>query len=615
MNNRFSIERIMVAGKDLKPAILTFSLGTNLIVGPSDTGKSYIFQCINYLLGGEDCPKDIPEAKGYTHACIEIKTSTGLYCTISRELKNNSKAYFSETTIENHNNTKKSIGIKSNTHNGNNISELLLDLMGINDIFIKKNGNNQTRKLSFRDITQLTLIDEERIITETSPIYSSKENYYKFTLEQSVFKFLLTKGNDGELTEIEEKKIRESRIKGKIELIDGLISSKNEVIEALQKSLLEIDSIDINNDIKDLIKNIEDSSQKIEKLSEEREIYYLECQTKKSERLRSSELLKRFSLLQKHYKNDLNRLNFIQDGEFLFSQLNTKICPVCGIIMDEEHLEHLSHNIDTQSINVEAQKIELKIKDLEDTITSVLEEIDILNNEVRLLEHNLELIENSLNHELLPLRQNFQEKLKNMRHYLGVEQEIKTTKKDIENYYIKRNELEIELNSKQVKEIAGANIEYNVLHDLCKTIESLLKLWNYPNLTTVEFDSSHKIYDLMISGRKRNSHGKGVRALSYTAFTLGLLDFCLQKQMPHPGLAVLDSPLTTYHKGQEKEEDDEIEKDMQESFFKYLSEIGDDRQIIILDNKMPPNHLIPQINFIQFSENSKSTRRGFFPKF
>lgn len=43
MNKRFVIEKLMVTGQNVKPAILSFSSGTNLIIGSSDTGKGRFF--------------------------------------------------------------------------------------------------------------------------------------------------------------------------------------------------------------------------------------------------------------------------------------------------------------------------------------------------------------------------------------------------------------------------------------------------------------------------------------------------------------------------------------------------------------------------------------------
>ena len=613
MNKRFTIERLMITGQSVKPAILSFSSGTNLIIGSSDTGKSYIFQCINYLLGGYACPKDIPESKEYLNAYLQLKTDDNIAYTISRQLRNNAKAYLSKTIIEKHDVSKTEIGVKNNTCNRNNISEFLLSLMGIQeDVMIKKNANNKTVKLSYRDIARLTLVDEERIITEGSPVYTSKDNYLSFTAEQSAFKYLLTARDDKDLKEIEEKKVRESRLNAKIELLTQFIQSKHDAIAELQKAL-PTTSTESQRRIEELIVQIQHSSSKIEDLTVNREVIYKALQSAKSDRLREKELIDRFYLLREHYNSDLNRLRFILDGEFLFSQLSQKDCPLCGTLMTEKHLSCLSTNLDINSIQIEGKKIELKIKDLDSTIANSNIEINTFEEIIRNGEKKLKNIDGLIESELKPLHQKIQKELDSLLNLRNLEQEISMRKDDITNYSNEKSRLEIELLNKPKNDSEFFSIENNALNSFCKTIEQILKEWKYPNLTTVGFDINHKVYDIIISNRKRNSHGKGIRSLSYAGFTIGLLDYCINKGNPHPGIVVLDSPLTTYHNNKEQqiiENEDEVSEDMQNAFYKYLSTIPVNRQIIILDNKIPNTEIIEKVNYIQFSN---STRKGFFP--
>ena len=165
--------------------------------------------------------------------------------------------------------------------------------------------------------------------------------------------------------------------------------------------------------------------------------------------------------------------------------------------------------------------------------------------------------------------------------------------------------------SKPKFEEAIIELEYSILKLFSEYVEKYLRAWNFPGLSTVEFDRTHKVFDLIISNRGRNSHGKGVRAISYSAFIFGLLDYCIEKSKPHSGFIVLDSPLTTYHNNQKPQIGDEVSLDMQDAFFKDLTQINENRQIIILDNKMPNENLVNDFNLIKFSNDGN--RKGFFP--
>jgi hypothetical protein len=618
MDKRFYIEKLVVSGIGVQEASLKFTTGVNLIIGSSDTGKSYVYQCIDYLLGSANCPKDIPESDGYTEAYLQIRSNDNRVFTICRDVKTPSKAIISETVYEKYQtSTKVSLGEKNATLKGNNISEFLLRLMGVEDVLLKMNANNKTRKLSFRDIARLTLIDESRIITEGSPVYTSMNNYLDFTVEKSVFRFLLTENFDNELIEKEEKKVFESRIKGKMDLIKSLLDSKNQFIEDIQKALPNISPDEINNRITKLLERLGASTKLIEELTSKRELLFEKFQELKSLKLQNDEYLKRFYLLREHYTNDLNRLNFILEGEYLFKQLITKDCPICGTKMDEEHLKCLAKNKENkaigESVKIEGQKIELKLKDLEATIKTTKRDTEITTVEIEKLDSSLKGINSELHSELIPLRESFQNQIKQLIDLNKAEQEIITAKKDISNLFAENNLLVKELQSKLKPEVAKVDFEYTVLKTFSEHVEKFLSAWKFPKLTSVEFNSTHKIFDLNISGRGRNSHGKGVRAVSYSAFIIGLLDYCIEESKPHSGFIVLDSPLTTYHNNQKRETDDEVNIDMQGAFFNDLTKVKNDRQIIILDNKIPPLDVISKVNYIQFSSEANSIRKGFFP--
>ena len=49
--NRFYIEKLVVSGGGRKTTVIDFQPGLNFILGPSNTGKSLIMDCIDYVFG------------------------------------------------------------------------------------------------------------------------------------------------------------------------------------------------------------------------------------------------------------------------------------------------------------------------------------------------------------------------------------------------------------------------------------------------------------------------------------------------------------------------------------------------------------------------------------
>ena len=72
--NRFILKKLTVSGGGHEDSILNFSNGLNLIIGPSNTGKSLIMDCIDYVFGftpKKNKPSKIVDNNhGYTHVCL-----------------------------------------------------------------------------------------------------------------------------------------------------------------------------------------------------------------------------------------------------------------------------------------------------------------------------------------------------------------------------------------------------------------------------------------------------------------------------------------------------------------------------------------------------------------
>ena len=63
METGFIIKELRLIGESVEKASIVFEKGVNIITGPSNVGKSYIFQCFNYMFGSSKPPKSIKEAR------------------------------------------------------------------------------------------------------------------------------------------------------------------------------------------------------------------------------------------------------------------------------------------------------------------------------------------------------------------------------------------------------------------------------------------------------------------------------------------------------------------------------------------------------------------------
>ena len=174
---------------------------------------------------------------------------------------------------------------------------------------------------------------------------------------------------------------------------------------------------------------------------------------------------------------------------------------------------------------------------------------------------------------------------------------------------VRKTTIEAAPPKREEKEAASTDLSASTLDGFSETLEGILQSWNFPDASRVYFD--RESWDFVISGKPRGSRGKGMRAITHAAFTIGLLEFTRANELPHPGFVVLDTPLLAYREP-EGEEDDLTGTDVQDRFYEYLEAL-DERQVIIFENNDPPDDVKRRSQTVFFSKNPHQGRYGFFP--
>jgi hypothetical protein len=136
-----------------------------------------------------------------------------------------------------------------------------------------------------------------------------------------------------------------------------------------------------------------------------------------------------------------------------------------------------------------------------------------------------------------------------------------------------------------------------------------LKEWHFPNVQSVHFDQRQR--DLVIDGKNRTSFGKGLRAITQSAFSIGLLEYCRQQATPHPGFVILDSPLLSY-KEPDGVDDDLRHTDLKQRFYHFLQALPENQQVIIVENTDPPADVQALPQAVKFTSNPGDGRAGLF---
>ena len=604
----------MLTGPGKKPASIEFKQGLNVIAGASDTGKTFIFQCLDYMLGGQKTPKPIQESHGYNKVIVVISNFDENLYTLERSITGGGfliKPGDIESDFP-----YESFGEKL-SYGTNNIATFLLTLCNLQDVQLRKNAQNQKVRLSFRDVAGLCLVDEATIIVENSPVYHSNEVVTR-TKEQSLFYYFLAGKDAASLAEIEDPKVLKNKIAGKIELI-------REMTQRTQAKLDEFEGHNIDQLEKDLETQYEQlnfeyrtSIAEIDKLRNQKAAFFKNIEKLDSKKLFNKELLDRFELLDKHYVSDSNRLEFISEGNFLLNQLNLVYCPVCGSEMNETHTEHITkfkneNETFEDSLVKELSKITLKQTELGQTITQLKEDSIKQDKAIIKVKAKISEIDEALNNSLTPISKSLRDRLQILSDSKVRIARYKSLRIDMTSY----NDQLIQLNEQGNKKVQANDDEKvkqtTMFNEFCATVEKLLSEWQYPNITSLTFDNQSKYFDIKINNNPRSTSGKGYRAITYTAFIYGLMKYAIAKNRNHPRFVVFDSPLTTFKDRDDVQDSSEqVSQNVEFAFFKSLANVTQGEQIIVLENKEPDDSLKTLMNYVHFSGQKNSGREGFF---
>jgi len=612
----FYIQELKLTGSHTEDASIPFEKGLNVISGPSNTGKSFIFKCINYIFGASEL-KPIKESKKYSIIYLQLGFfNSNRQITLSRAIGDN-KIYYSFSGIKNFTTSSHQVlNVKHSAENEDNISRYLLKLLGIEELIclVKSKSNGSKKTLSFRAIVNLFMISETDIISEKkSPILDDIKMNNTYSI--SVIRYLFKKIDDRLCTEIEKKDIKKAKLDANITYIETKI---NELIEKKNKYQKRLQNINFGK-----YNNVENLHEKIKEY--ETEIINLETEKKSLSELlselesnRREEILemRKISKLQEQYNSDLNRLEFIHNGSDLLHQLENGKCPVCNQKWDSEILDKEEHEILQEILEKEHAMIQIKLTEINEILLGYKQKIK--ENDLEINQHNEELtkinckIEQLYKNKLTPINNIINRELDYQKHQIeltGIQESINMLVDD-------KSKIKFDDLNQPDKIEYNFNIDKEQMKIVCKKILDNLNECGYL-ATTVEFD--YKNNDIAIDGELRTTNGKGMRAYLYSVFSLSIMEYFLEIKSPVSKLLILDSPLTTLKEKEKNNEsvnleDEEVSTDLQSALFNLFYKKSKEKQIIIIENKEVNPEIENEINYIEFTKDFGIGRYGFLKK-
>jgi hypothetical protein len=325
-------------------------------------------------------------------------------------------------------------------------------------------------------------------------------------------------------------------------------------------------------------------------------------------------LLERFTLLDAHYRSDIERLRGVEEAGSLFSALGEATCPLCGAAPEHHRLaEDCDGNIErvVEAARSEIAKIELRQTELTTTIAVLRKEAANFENRLPRLEASLSAVSGEIDKVVAPNLRQLRTTYRQLADKDGEVREALTVHRQLGDLKERKAALEREDDALGGgSSVSDIELSTTTADKFSGVVLDILKAWHFPEIDRLHFDP--KTRDLVINGKSRVSYGKGLRAITQAAFTVGLMEFCRENETPHPGFVVLDSPLLSY-KAPEGSDDDLRGTDLKDQFYAQLSGFKTDRQILVVENTDPPATVQANPHAVKFTGMPGVGRSGYFP--
>lgn len=606
---RFHISRISASGEQVEYSSISFKDGVNFIVGPSNTGKSYVIGCIDFMFGGKEVPFTRDDT-GYDTISMTLESDDGDTIIATRKIEEGesgdrgSNIVTVETTLPD-------VKAKEFKISDSSYSDLLLSLMGIDkQVKIIATQAPKEETLSIRTVFHFFYISEDNIFGKRTAF--DAPGHSKITKSLTSLLFMIN-GDDLKRylpeVSVDELEKRATQKAGVINYLNKKIEDLSEQKKKLEESLASDADIDIEAKIDEYVAEIEAVEKEIVDASEESrqllsQIFSLNARLQEARYLGNS-----YKALRTQYNSDIKRLIFIIEGDAKGKQIKHKSsCPFCGHDMEQQEESRTTY---VDSAKSELARIKLLLEDLKTTETDT-------DREIRNLEIRLKELNDQNNRITRLLNQKLRPHAAELRNAVMEYKQIQQLRQQLQSIAYMSNELGVDAFERENEEDETATkfdakkvFDKDIWKELSDQLDGMIKACEY----TGKPDSylSINTADVVVGGRHKKNQGKGYRAFLNTLMLFNVMKYLEQKGKYASHLLVLDSPILSLkekkHKIAEKEK---VTAGMRESLMQYIIDACGNNQVIIAENELPENVDYSKANQIQFSmEDREGLRYGF----
>jgi hypothetical protein len=216
------LREIRLVGPGKEPGQLRFEPGGNVVSGDSDTGKSYMLRCVDFVLGADEMTKVIDEAAGYDRVLLEFENEKNEFLTLGRPLGGGDVLVYRQQIAAMHNEGETVASRRRGKSTAPDVSSIVFPFAGMPaEGKLRSSGEGKTTRLTVRVMLPILLVDETAIIAERSPVLGDAT--FDETARKRMFSYLLTGQDDSGIIAQESKKLVQAGARARLALVGELL--------------------------------------------------------------------------------------------------------------------------------------------------------------------------------------------------------------------------------------------------------------------------------------------------------------------------------------------------------------------------------------------------------
>ena len=596
----YYISEIAASGRGVRTSAIQFRQGVNIVYGPSNTGKSMIVKIIDYMFGGDGCPAN-PNKTGYSDFRMRLRDDCGHEVSVARSVECDddgneraaSKIIVSSNSdvIPSGNYSVKSSGKKSERID---FKSLLLRLIGIEDgVRIVSSQAGKSAALSWRVFFHQFCLKEDYIFTERTII--DNPGYSSITLNLNTLAYLAYEGGLEEL-QVEDKKM----VLAKSEAVRSYIAQRRVPLSMrINEIRSQLDSLPTDPiDEMVLAQELADVSERLSSARREAESIFTGIVQAQSRISQLGSLEERYGQLKSQYESDMNRLDFILDGDKRLGD-NAERCPFCdGEIPAEECVSY------KEACKAEKVKVAAQLQDLESVLSETHRDFEAELDRLAELERQRDELTIQIEDVLKPDRDNLSEMLEVYKAASSLQAEIEILE-SLDEEYGQDIRLEMQREADAPKFDAKKLFRDDVFDDLSNLVSSAVERCGYPDFRFAGLNRA--TFDVTVNGKDKKFEGKGYRGFLNSIFAFVLMKYLDEYGKHAPRMLILDSPILSLKESKQEG----VAEGMKSSMLSYMLDQCGNCQVIIVENEIPDDVDFSAANLIEFTKNESIGRCGF----